>query len=281
MRNTFFISACFLLLILGCSSPKLMSYQEFSMVKELKLPQILNLKSSEKEILYFGTYHSNSISDSLFLRIKKEFKEFQPNFVLHEGGNDWPIYKNKDSTVLISGEPGYIIQLSQDNKIKYSTIEPKAKDEYEYLLKRYSLEYVVLMYMCRQIDNQQRLAIQHNTTDIQFIHNMNYFFRMLANDGIPINGEKLEFLYWKNVYKKLLKEELVWRKFNPELYYPNKYLTKLNEINRVSDEFRNSYMVEKILSTSDKFDKLMVLLGGGHLIMQQNLLEYKFNKKYK
>lgn len=281
MKYPFAVLLVFSLIVNGCSGPKLMSYEEFSQIEKLELPVIVHLKSDGKQILYFGSYHSNLINDSLFSLIERKFNDFQPDFVLHEGDDDWPIFKNKDSTIVISGEPGYIIQLSQENEVDYATIEPEEKNEYEYLLKTYDLEWVVLMYMCRQIDNQQRLSEAYNTSDAQFEQNMDYFFRMLERDGIPLDKGQMEFTYWKNIYEKLLNRKLEWRKFNPDLYYPNKYLTKLNEINRASDEFRNLFMIEKILETSDKFDKIMVLVGGGHLIVQEKLLKSKFEKRNK
>ena len=263
--------------VLGSCTPKMMSYNEFYKIEDLTLPRIKTFRNDSRELRYFGTYHSNSVADSLFSILHEEIKKFAPDYILYEGKN-WPIYKSIDSTVRISGEPGYVIQLAQQNKIKHSSIEPNDKDEYEYMLKQYHLEWVVLMYMCRQIDNQQRLAHSYKTTNNQFVQNMNYFFKMVSECGFSLKGKELTYEYWKEVYKRRLGEDLNWRNFNPDLYYPNKNLTKLNRVNRTSDKYRNIYMVDKILETCRSYDRVMVVVGGGHLIIQEKLLEHKFKE---
>ena len=255
-----------------------MSYKEFSEIDNFNLPKILHLNSANREVLYFGTYHSNSVNDSLFTLIEQRFTQFDPTFILHEGGSNWPIFKDRDSTVAQSGEPGFIIHLAKENNIPFESIEPEEELEYGYLLNKFELNWVVLMYMCRQIDNQQRLAKAYGTTDEQFVQNMNYFFRMLKDKGLPLNKYQLEFTHWKQVYQEQLEKKLEWRKFDPDIYYPNKYLTKLNEVNRASDEFRNLYMIDKIVSASETYNKVFVLVGGGHLVVQEELLKHKFSQ---
>ena len=268
---------CIFIVCLGCTSPKLMTYNKFSIIEDLDLPKIVQLKSNNKELLYFGTYHSNTMNDILFPTIERKFETFRPDFVLHEG-NNWPIYKDRDSTIAVSGEPGFIMQLSHERGIEYATIEPTEKDEYAYVIKKHGLDWTVLMYLCRQIDNQQRLAASYGTIDVQFEQNMNYFLSKLAEDGIPIKDEQLTFQYWKNSYESHLKRKLIWQTFDPNLYYPNKYLTRLNYANRTSDEFRNLLMIEKIMNTLKNYDRVMVVVGGGHLIVQEKLLTHKFQR---
>lgn len=267
--------------VCSCTSPQLMSYTDFSKLAEIKFPKELNLKSKEKNLLYIGTYHSNDIQDTLFSFIQKKITAFQPDYVLHEGGNNWPIYEAIDSTILISGEPGFLIQLCQNQKIAYNSIEPSQKKEYAYLLGKYELNWVVMMYLCRQVDQQQRFAELYKTTNEAFEMNIEYFLGMLVENGIPLKKQQLKYAYWKGEYKRLMKKDLEWRNFNPAEYYPNYYLTKMNEVNRSSDEFRNLFMVEKVFTSLQKYNKVLVLVGGGHLIVQEKLLIHKFKRKFK
>lgn len=279
------ILSCLLIIIFGlvvsgCKSPQLMKYSDFSKLTEVALPKILYLESKKKSLLYVGTYHSNDKKDSLFSFIQQRLEKFQPDYVFHEGGRNWPIYDNIDSTKSISGEPGFIIQLCQSSNIKYSSIEPNENQEYEFLLSRYQLKWVVLMYLCRQVDQQKRLAVSNRTTDVDFIKNMNYFLLTMFENGMQLSKEQLKFEYWKKVYRELLQEELDWKNFNANVYYPNHFLTKLNEINRASDEFRNLHMVEVIMTQLKRNSRVLILVGGGHLIVQEKLLKHKFNKVY-
>lgn len=116
-----------------------MTYNNFLQIEDFKLPKIVHLKYINRELLYFGTNHSNSIKDKLFAIIEKKISDFRPNFIFHEGNSDWPIFKDRDSTISISGESGHIIQLAKENNIEYETIESDESSEYQYPLKKYDL----------------------------------------------------------------------------------------------------------------------------------------------
>jgi len=87
-----------------CKPPALMPYTTFSKIKDLRLPQVLKLSSTAKQLTYIGSYHSNNPHDSLFTLIQKEFLTLKPDFVLYEG-NHWPVFTTTDSTITTSGEP--------------------------------------------------------------------------------------------------------------------------------------------------------------------------------
>ncbi|MEM9051182.1 MAG: hypothetical protein AAGC47_03930 [Bacteroidota bacterium] len=257
-----------------------MSYEKFSSLDEYQLPKILELASHEKELVYFGTYHSNDPTDSLFDFIRARIDSLDPDYVLHEGGDNWPIYPKVDSTISVSGEPGFIIQHCQEKEIEYSSIEPPASAEYARLLELYDLDWVVLMYLCRQVDNQQRFMTQFKTTDEDFERNINYFLSQLKTDGVPIRNEQTQYPYWQGRYLALIGKELDWRTFDPSEYYPNFNKTKMNEVNRASDQFRNEWMVEIVLKILEQHDRVFILVGGGHLIIQEAVLKHKFKKRF-
>jgi len=275
----FLIISIYSITIVGCTAPKLMDYSKFSKLDNIQLPKILHLTTNSKGLLYFGTYHSNNPKDSLFNIINNKFNTFDPDFVLYEGAN-WPIYNNVDSIIQTSGEPGFIISLCNGNGIIAQSIEPKEAEEYRTLLHKYDLDWVVLMYLCRQIDQQQRFAELHRTSDEQFEKNISYFLVMLKNNGIPLDTTQMSYKHWRNKYRELLNKDLEWRKFNPHEYYPNFNFTRMNEINRASDSFRNQYMIQKIMESLEEYNKVMVLVGGGHLIIQESYLRHKFKKKF-
>jgi hypothetical protein len=269
---------CFVTL-LSCSSLRLRDNINSQKSHKVQLPKILRLSINDKQLLYFGTYHSNNPKDTLFELIQIEFQNFEPDFVLHEG-NNWSVYSDSDSTISFSGEPGFVMLLSKKYDVKYESIEPKEDDEYKAMLKDYGLDWVVLMYLCRQIDQQQRFMKSHNTTDQQFEKNISYLLNSMKTNGIPIDKEQLTYAYWRKKYLDLLKKDLDWRTFNPIEYYPNYNVTKMNEINRASDRIRNKFMIDKIIEKSKKHQKVMVVVGGGHLLAQEKELQYDFRRNF-
>ncbi len=268
------------LALISCREPQLMPYSEFAKMDELGLPRILHLKSDSKELLYIGTYHSNNQEDSIFLIINQYLDEFNPDFVFHEGSSNWPIYADPDSTILFSGEPGFLIQAAQNRGIPYQSIEPKAKDEYGFLLESFDFDWVVLMYLCRQIDQQQRFAEQYNTSDEDFRNNMNHFLNSLNQEGLILNSTQKDFSYWQSKYSELMQKDLNWRSFEPKEYYPNFSISPMNEVNRQSDFFRNKTMVDNIFNALEDHNRVLVLVGGGHLIIQEELINHRFKSRY-
>ena len=161
-----------------------------------------------------------------------------------------------------------------------TSFDPVYFAESSLLLELYDLDWVVLMYLCRQIDNQQRFMAQFKTTDEDFERNINYFLSQLKTDGVPIANEQTQYPYWQERYLALLGKELDWRTFDPSEYYPNFNKTKMNEVNRASDQFRNEWMVEIVLTILEQHDRVFVLVGGGHLIIQEAVLKHKFKKRF-
>lgn len=269
----------FLLLVtlLSCNTYR---HQNTYSSKQMQLPQIMQLNTNEKFLLYLGTYHSNNPKDSLFEIIKNNFQSFKPDFVLYEG-NNWPIYQNIDSTIMISGEPGFIISLCKSNNIQTASLEPNEADEYKKLIQEFGIDWTVLMYVCRQIDQQQRFMKLYKTTDEQFEKNISYLLTKMKDNGVPLVDKQLYYPYWRKKYQELLKRELDWRTFNPIEYYPNYDVTKLNEVNRTSDNFRNEFMIQLIMDKLNNNKKVMVVVGGGHLHTQQKELELRFNKLFR
>ena len=246
----------------------------------LPLPKILELRSPNKTLLYFGTYHSNNRKDTLFERINFEFNRLRPSYILHEGDNNWPIYRSMDSTILISGEPGYIIKKAQENNLPYSNLEPPLLLEFSALNHHFDKKDIVLMYVCRQIGQLQRLNEVALITDVEFENKMSVFLDYLSNQGIALTEEELNFSFWKEVFEAFFEESLEWRRFDPANYYPNFFKNCLNEISRASDTYRNKFMVKKIVNSLKKYDKVMVLVGGGHLRQQEEKIKQAFQKMF-
>src|SRR4051812_28109913 len=80
---------------------------------DVELPLLMKLNNGKKMLTYFGTYHTNDPNDSLFIRLQNELNQLQPDYVLFEGVENPPLFNNTDSTIIISGEPGYIIQYAK------------------------------------------------------------------------------------------------------------------------------------------------------------------------
>lgn len=136
------------------------------------------------------------------------------------------------------------------------------------------------MYVCRQIDQQQRIHQSNTLSDADFERNMNSFLQYLNAVGISLSSVQIDFRYWRDYYAEYFQTPLDWRNFDPSNYYPNFFKNSLNAINRASDTYRNTHMIETILQSLEQYDSVMVLVGGGHLIIQEEELTQRFHKLY-
>lgn len=244
---------------------------------EVELPLLMKLNNGKKTLTYFGTYHTNQPTDSLFIRLQNELNQLSPHVILFEGVENPPIFNNSDSTIIHSGEPGYAIQYAKRNGIKYTCIEPKDSLEYAKLLSKFTKKEVVLFYVCRQIGNQQRREEGKKLSEKEFNHRMNGFLEFMRRRGMPLKDEELDFLYWKKQFKSLLGFSLKWRTMDNNIHYPNQFKTALNKVSRASDTFRNTSMIETIFYTLKQADKVFVLVGWGHLMLQEPSIRKRWN----
>ncbi len=270
-----------LCLLLACSTngkkelrPDILKYEEYGK-KKIHLPRILDIKKDNKHLIYYGTEHSFDPTDSMFLDIEKRFNELKPDIAFNEGGNDWPVINDRDSTIRVTGDPGFIRYLCRINNVQIMSIEPLDSLEYKYLLTKYKKEDISLMYFCRQIDQLQN---QGGISDSNFEKYMNSFLLDLKNNGLPLNNDEVKYSYMKNYYEKFFHANFNWKEFDPTNYQPIYSKTILNEIMRESTYFRDRFIINKIEETLKTNDKIFVVMGGSHLVIEEPVLRYIMNK---
>ena len=271
----FLFSLC---LLLSCNSdrnkkarPDILQYEDYNALKEIHLPYILDIKNNNKHLVYYGAKHSFNPADSMFKEIEKRFNDLKPDIAFNEGGNEWPIINDRDSTIKLTGDPGFIRYLCRKNNVQVVSIDPSERLEYEHLLTKYKKLDVLLMYFCRQIDQLQH---QVDISDAFFIKNMNGFLSDLKSQGMPLTVEEIQFNFIKSYYEKFFNLEFNWKEFDPANYQPIYSKTLLNEICRESTYFRDRFIINRIEVTLKTKDKIFVVMGGSHLVIQEPVLRF-------
>lgn len=280
-KLTNYLIALIILFIVSCNQnkkelarPDILSYQDY-MEKEIVLPYILNVKKGDKHLIYYGTRHSYNPQDSMFFEIENLFKNLNPDLAFNEGGNDWPVIDDRDSTIILTGDPGFIRYLSRENNVPVTSIEPPDSLEYKYLLSKYQKKDVLLMYFCRQIEQLQH---QGAMTDKDFIENMNFFLKEFKSSGMTLSNEEMKIELIIQYYEDFFKTKFIWREFDVTNYQPIYSKTLLNEIMRESTYFRDRFMLDRIEEAFKSNDKIFVVMGGSHLVIQEPVLRYIVEK---
>ncbi len=276
-----FLIITLVILIPSCSFPQseearpdILTYEEY-MNQQIRLPYVLDIKKGNKHLIYYGAKHSFNPDDSMFIDIENRFNEFKPDIAFNEGGDDWPEINDRDSTIKLTGDPGYIRYISRKNNVPVISIEPSKNLEYEYLLSKYKKMDIALMYFCRQIEQLQH---QKEITDDYFERYMNHFITGLKEQGLPLTDNEATLDYIVQYYEIFFQSEFNWREFDPIYYQPIFSKTLLNEIASESGYFRDRYMVDKIEEALMNYDKIFVVMGGSHLVIQEPVLRYVMNQ---
>ena len=135
MYRNFTVLLLLILTLSGCSD-----FAE-SDIKDVK---ILDLKSSSKHLLFYGSRHCNDKSDPMFKDIEERLSMSNPQIVLVEGYSNKSRYESAYEAIL-NGESSFVSFLAETNKIPLDTVEPSKEDQYKSLLSKCDKEKVLSM----------------------------------------------------------------------------------------------------------------------------------------
>ncbi len=251
--------------------PHILSFSELEK-KEYTFPYILDYEKQDKHLLVYGCHHSFAPDDTMLIDIENKFERLNPDLALNEGGN-WQIYETREETILKSGEQGFLRYLCNKNNVPVKSFEPESEKEYKHILSKYTKKNVLLMYFCRQISQIQR---QQEISNFQ--EYMIDFLSYLKNSGFPMEEPEYEYDNLIELYEQLFNVKFDWKKFNPENVWPIYSNTILNEINKDITEFRDKHIVNLIDKELKNNNKIFVLMGGSHVVKQEPVIKYNFEK---
>ncbi|MES2416136.1 MAG: hypothetical protein V4504_00315 [Patescibacteria group bacterium] len=245
---------------------------------------VFHYKNKDKEILFFGTAHTNKPEDPLFIDIEKKFKEIKPDIVYVEGWESlntkrdyvYEVIKNKSINELkLKGEPHFILKLAIDADIDFESPEPSFRKEIDYLVDNgFTKEDIFTYFIYRTIDQYQRHFKERSISECK-----KYL--------IPYIKEFEEYSGWKLIEIKNFEENVIAsldleneEKYNSQVNpipWENKEITKINQIASTNSSFRDRYIFKRISEGLKKYNKLFVLYGSGHAVKLEPAIKKLMN----
>lgn len=230
----------------------------------------LHLASDNKELYWFDVAHRNNPNAPIFKRIENALTKFSPDLVLVEGGAD--TFEGSRDEAIHEGESSFAAYLAKKSAIVVENIEPPFIKQVEYLQSKYPTDDILAMYLIRQISSMQ-FANDNSAWD--FEQEVLLLTQSLIDDGLTYSGKTLEEILhtinaflpesvdgnnWRDV--DIRKMNYVYTRENGALYpvYNDVY------------NFRNIYLVELLKEKKDTYDKIFIIMGGGHLIATKEQL---------
>lgn len=269
MKNSAFFLAFILLVtvVSGCSEEEPRS----------QTIRVLGLGYNEKQLLFYGSTHSNDANDPMFEDIESKFLEFQPDAVLVEGGFHRNGYSDRNHAI-DHGESAFVVYLAGIDRRPVGGMEPAHEDAVEFLLESYNPESILAMFVFRQVIQLQREA-QNRSVDfeaeirqvvedgrqagLEVIDPEGDFSTELMNIIGPYLDENQDFSNWTSWDA----QELVYQDQNSELH----------EIWQATIVYRDDFGVAQIERVLDDYDRVFVIMGHTHLTNQEDRLRALFS----
>ncbi len=222
----------------------------------------LYLNDGTHELFWFNGIHSNDPKNIMFADLEKKFINFNPDFVLVEGGRDKNIKQNRNDAIL-HGESSFVAYLANMNKIECSSIEPSDSYIGEKLLLKYKMEDIIAMIAIRQINQWQR---ESKNRSIDFINMLIGFIRasserLFININLEINLKFIQDITEPHIGFRINNDN--WLSVPAfKIIHDDKNI--INSILSETITIRNIYLIELIQEKRKKYNKIFIMMGFDH-----------------
>jgi hypothetical protein len=267
----------------------LLTFEEYAAV-EHDIPYLYTLERDNKTLFYFGSRHTSDPDDEMFGAIRDALKSFEPEIVMVEGARMLNSDNSRETLETLGslGERDVIRKFGESmfaareaflGGYLVESPEPELAEEIRYITGRgFAEDEVALYYMCSILYHWFRIR---EKPDINAYIGMGLDFlrRNHAWSTADLSAgafeKKHETVLGTGVerddaafYLRLI-DPVPWRDRADDQ-------TVVNEIARLSNRYRDAYMVERIRALLRDYNRLLVVFGATHAYMQRPALERLF-----
>ncbi len=231
------------------------------------------LGDAQRRLFYFGAVHFYDASNPMFEEIEAFWRKFlssntsgQEQTVFFEG-NFEPVTDDAEATIRAGGESAYVRLLARQAGVAEFRPEPKRLDEINFLRTMFSDEEIFSFYFVRTLVQWHRLIDGPPVEQYlrSYIQNWQDKYTMPSEWGFgelyrmaeEIAGEPIS-MERKNSLQRIISGRVVQ--------------SALNDIDRHVGDFRDVFMVERIIETWRAGRNLFIVYGNLHLMRQKPAL---------
>ncbi|MES2622854.1 MAG: hypothetical protein V4576_00425 [Patescibacteria group bacterium] len=259
-------------------------YVNLPYIREKALGHVFKLEKGNKKLFYVGTMHTNKPENPLFREIKNEFNTLQPEIVMLEGrryiNTEKENYRNyyKDKTLeetIGEGEPTFTLKLAVDAGIDFESPEPSQRKEIQHLVDLgYSQVDIHRYYAYRNIYQFLR---ENSPSTISACKE--YVQKFMVNFRIRSgwNEELLNELDANILAEIGTGDNKRFSIGSDPTPWPGEEYPITGQIAAASGQFRDEYMVEEVIRALQKYDKVFIVYGAYHALVQEPALRAYFD----
>jgi hypothetical protein len=203
----------------------------------------------------------------MFSDIAQRFQTMQPDIAFNEGG-ERPIYGSQEHAIRNGGEAAFLRYIGNKHNIPVLNIEPSHREEYDFILSKYSAEEVLFLYFYRYAVSLHRHYGDTPPSDLD-ARLTRYIQHLKTQRGFPIEFPLAPLEYVKALHKQYLGTEFDFSKVSGKYSYPIYTTTQFNLISCDLSQFRDRYITQRISQMFQKYDKIFIVMGSGHAVTQE------------
>jgi hypothetical protein len=249
--------------------PEIMTYREYGRIRHQR-PYLLQLKSGEGELLYFGAGHFYGIDDPQAAELERRFAEFRPTVVFNESQTP-PVETTRELAVARYGEPGLVSFLAARHNVPVKSLDPPRMQEIGYLIgtKRWTTEQVMLFYILRRVSENNKKT-NPRPADELVQQALDATAKAPGFEDLPKTLAEFEASV-----KRLLPSVADWRAVKSTVFDPNPDLgLYTNDVAYASSQYRDRYMVKLLADeVRRKGERVFAVVGASHVVMQESALK--------
>ena len=252
--------AALILVFAACTPRPIMTWPEYARVRT-SWPHILEIGT----LYYFGAEHAFDPAHPQNAKIEAAWEAFKPDIAFTEGGSP-PIEKTRDEAIRKSGEAGLVRFLAARDNVPTTTLDPTRADEVAVLSSRFTREQIKLFFLMRATAQfsarNPREMIDAEMERILAIY--------AASPGI--NGSPRTVAEIEETFARLMPGHGDYRDAKSEWFDPARDYTLFNAIARAGSNYRDRYVVDRLLAHVREGRRVFAVMGGSHVVMQEKAL---------
>lgn len=266
-----------------------MTFEEYAEMHH-ETPHVFTVENGGKQVVYFGTEHSRDPDNPMFGEIEQKFREANPQIVFVEGMGGLEDRKQEaikklkersnEEVIRELGEPGFTLKLAVEASVDMESPEPKFSDEINHLIQGgFSQDEIFAFYMYRQVEQYHRTPKKPELEKYlePYIDELQRATRWKGFDYSVDHLEEVGKRIWGEK-SGLDNAEIAKERIDP-VPWPDMRdkQTVVNEIARQSSYHRDRYIVERMKKVMTNKNRLFVIFGASHAVMQEQAIRKLFS----
>ncbi|MBW3671911.1 MAG: beta-lactamase family protein [Acidobacteria bacterium] len=266
VRNILLVAAS-LLSLFSCTTSDIaiMSWEEYGRL-QVEWPYVVTFASEEGgELLYFGAAHTYDPGDYQLIRIEQAWETFDPDIAFTEGGSP-PLERFRDEAIRKYGEPGFVRYLAARDDVPTTTLDPPRAEEVAALASRFTKEQVKMFFILRAVSQfVERNRAEGIEREVERI--LEIYDDISGLRGPPRTATAVE-----KAYARLFPGQGSYHTVPSSWFDPTERQSLFNDISRAGSEYRDRYVVERLVNHVREGRRVFAVVGGSHVVMQEPAL---------